>query len=77
MYHSDRIHVATCGPIGTKFGKHMPVEWARYKLAPCDPGVNLGGFGGSEIQTSGKTTKRLNRLAPNLAHMFGFIWEWT
>ena len=25
---------------------------------------------------SGKATKRLGRLAPNLAHMCKFIWEW-
>ena len=25
---------------------------------------------------SGKATKRLGRLAPNLAHMYKFIWEW-
>ena len=25
---------------------------------------------------SGKATKRLDRLAPNLAHMCRFIWEW-
>ncbi len=25
---------------------------------------------------SGKATKRLCRLAPNLAHMYKFIWEW-
>ena len=26
---------------------------------------------------SGKSTKRLGQLAPNLAHMCKFIWEWT
>ncbi len=25
---------------------------------------------------SGKATKPLDRLTPNLAHMFRFIWEW-
>ena len=30
----------------------------------------------SQSQNSGKTTKQLDRLAPNLAHIFGFIWEW-
>ena len=28
------------------------------------------------ITHSGKATKRLSRLAPNLAHMCKFIWEW-
>ena len=37
----------------------------------------LGGFRGSENQKSGITTKRMDQLAPNLAHMGGFIWEWT
>ena len=36
-----------------------------------------GGFTGSKIQKSGKPTKRLDQLAPNLAHKCGFIWEWT
>ena len=38
---------------------------------------HLGGFRGSQIQKSGETTKRMGRLAPNLVHMCGFIWEWT
>ena len=29
------------------------------------------------MQKSGKSTKRLDRLAPNLVHVCGFIWEWT
>ena len=36
-----------------------------------------GGFRGSKMQKSGKSTKRLYRLAPNLLHVCGFIWEWT
>ena len=36
-----------------------------------------GGFSGSEIQKYGITTKRMDQLAPNLAHMCGFIWDWT
>ena len=30
---------------------------------------------GSHIQKSGKAVKRLDRLAPNLVHVCGFIWE--
>ena len=30
----------------------------------------------SEIQKYGKATKRLDRFAPNLAHMCRFFWEW-
>ena len=41
------------------------------------PRVTQGGFMGSENQKSGITTKRMDQLAPNLAHMGGFIWEWT
>ena len=40
-------------------------------------GGALGGFRGSNIQTSGEAVKRLDRLAPVLVHMCGFIWEWT
>ena len=34
------------------------------------------GFIGSQIQKSVEAVKRLDRLAPNLAHMCRFIWEW-
>ena len=37
----------------------------------------LGGFRGSEIEKWVKSAKRLDRLAPNLAHICGFIWERT
>ena len=36
-----------------------------------------GGVRGSHIQTAGEAVKRLDRLAPNLVHVCGFIWEWT
>ena len=29
------------------------------------------------MQKSGKSTKRLDRLAPNLVNICRFIWEWT
>ena len=47
------------------------------KNQPCVTQGGLGGFRGSENQKSGITTKRMDQLAPNLAHMGGFIWEWT
>ena len=31
---------------------------------------------GSQIQKFVEAVKRLHRLAPNLVHMFIFIWEW-
>ena len=34
------------------------------------------GFRGSQIQKSVEAVKRLDRLAPYLAHMCIFIWEW-
>ena len=36
-----------------------------------------GGFKGSGIEKCGKAAKRLDRSAPNLAHLCGFIWECT
>ncbi len=36
-----------------------------------------GGGRGSQIQKSGEAVKRLDRLAPNLVHVGGFVWEWT
>ena len=40
------------------------------------PGGILGGFRGSQIQKYVEAVKRLDRLTPNLAHMYRFIWEW-
>ena len=31
----------------------------------------------SQIQKSWESLKRLDRLAPTLVHICGFIWEWT
>ena len=36
---------------------------------------HLGGFKGSTIQKSWEAVKRLDRLAPTLVHVGGFIWE--
>ena len=36
-----------------------------------------GGFRESQIKQSGEAVKRLDRLAPNLVHVCGFVWEWT
>ena len=47
------------------------------KNQPCVTQGGLGGFRGSENQKSGITTKQMDELSPNLAHMDGFIWEWT
>ena len=35
-----------------------------------------GGVRGSQIKKSGEAIKRLDRLAPNLVHVGGFVWEW-
>ena len=37
----------------------------------------LGGFMGSNIQKSWEAVKRLDRLAPTLVHVCGFVCEWT
>ena len=46
VYPSGRIHVAACGPIGTKFGTrmeiHLEMVMREIKITPCDLGV----FGG-------------------------------
>ena len=81
VYPSGRIHVAACGPIGTKFGTrmeiHLEMVMGEIKITQCDFGGIWGGFRGSENNKSGITTKRMDQLAPNLAHMYGFIWVWT
>ena len=46
VYPSGRIHVAACGPIGTKFGTrmeiHLEMVMGEIKIIPCD----LGGIWG-------------------------------
>ena len=82
MYPSKHIYVAVCGAIGTKFGRHMQIHLEKVvgkkKFAPCDLGGTWGGgFRGSEIEKWVKSDNRLDRFAPNLAHICGFIWERT
>ena len=51
-------------------------EWIYAKqIAPRDTRGHLGGFRGSNNQRSGKAVKRLDRLAPTLVNICGFIWE--
>ena len=48
VYPSKRIHVAVCGPIGTKFDTHMQIHLekvvGKIKICPCHAGGNLRGF---------------------------------
>ena len=50
-----------------------------HRLNPSRPSISQGALGGrgSQIQKSGEAVKRLHRLAPNLVHVGGFVWEWT
>ena len=47
VYPSKRIHVAVCGPIGSKFGTHMQIHLekvvGKIKICPVSPRGNLGG----------------------------------
>ena len=50
-----------------------------HRLNTIRPSIAQGavcGFRGSQIQKYVEAVKRLDRLAPNLAHMCRFIWEW-
>ena len=57
VYPSKRIHVAVCGPIGTKFGTHMQIHLekvvGKIKICPVSRSGNLWGFRGSEIEIVG------------------------
>ena len=53
VYPSKRIHVAICGPIGTKFGTHMQIHLERVvgkKICPCDLGGTWGVLGGQKFK---------------------------
>ena len=43
VYPSDGIHVAACGPIGTKFGTrmeiHLEMVMGEIKITPCLGGI--------------------------------------
>ena len=47
-----------------------------HRINTIRPSIPQGVLGGSQIQKSVEAVKRLDRLAPNLAHMCTFIWEW-
>ena len=53
VYPSGRIHVAACGPIGTKFGTrmeiHLEMVMGEIKITQCDFGGIWGGFRGQKI----------------------------
>ena len=50
VYPSKRIHVAVCGPIGTKFGTHMQIHLenvvGKIKICPVSRRGEFGGFYG-------------------------------
>ena len=54
VYPSKRIHVAVCGPIGTKFGTHMHIHIekivGKIKICPVWPRGHMGCFRGLEIE---------------------------
>ena len=58
-------------------------SWNGHRLNPSRPSLPQGAFRGggggrgSQIQKRGEAVKRLHRLAPNLVHVGGFVWEWT
>ena len=52
--HETSIHVAACGPIGTKFGTRMEINleivMGEIKITPCNlGGMWGGGFRGQKI----------------------------
>ena len=55
VYPSKHIHVAVCGPIGTKFGTHMQIHLekvvGKIKICPCDLGGTWGVLGVSKFGT--------------------------
>ena len=56
----------------------MGMDIGKIQVALNTPG-DIGGGGGvrvSQIQKSGEAVYRLDRLAPNLAHICRSIWEW-
>ena len=55
-------------------GNGHRLNTSRPSIPPA--GIGGGGVRVSQIQKSGKAVKRLDRLAPTLAHICRSIWEW-
>ena len=57
VYPSKHIHVAVCGPIGTKFGTHMQIHLekvvGKIKICPVWPRGHMGGFRGQKLKNGG------------------------
>ena len=69
-------------PISTKFGTRADSSGNGHRLKTISSSRPKGGtwgvLGGQKCeQKFGKSTKRLDRLAPNLENICRFIWEWT
>ena len=58
---------------------HLGMDIGSIQFAPQNTREHGGGGGvqGSHIQKSREAVKRLARLARNLVHVCGFVWEWT
>ena len=54
----------------------MDIQYSK-QIALRDTRGALGDFRGSNIQKSEEAVNRLERLAPTLLHVCGFIWKWT
>ena len=67
----------TAGPIGTNSGTHVHTHLGMdIRQTNCHKRhKGLGGFRGSNVQKSGEAVKRLERLAPHLVHVCGFVLE--
>ena len=58
--------------------RHWAAAVSRGWVKETPQGACRGeGVRGSHIQKSWEAVKRLDRLAPNLVNVCGFIWEWT
>ena len=52
-------------------------HWLNPSRPSIAQGALGGGVGGHNFKSMGEVVKRLHRLAPNLVHVGGFVWEWT
>ena len=73
VYPSKRIHVAVCGPIGTKFDTHMQIHLekvaGKLQFAPC----HVGGGGGIWGVLGGQNLKmwEICQMAGRIRTKFG------
>ena len=78
-YHGHKYSCNVCFRVKYEYSSSSS-SGNGHRPNPSRPTIPQGYFGvfwGSQIQMFGEAVKLLDRLAPHLVHVCGFVWEWT